>query len=214
MIPYTTAAEAEAALGRALTWPEAAWFRYSSATPDYCLHFHIVLILSVVYTLVPLPLVLLELRASAKLTSPAYKLQPRVRRRTPADFIRCYKDTVRALAPVTGALQLLSYPAVKMVGIRTGLPLPSVGETVAQLLVYFLIEDYLAYWVHRLLHTTWAYKKIHRVHHEYTAPNGFAAPYAHWAEVLILGVVAFASPAMVPCHMTTFGIQSIETHSG
>ena len=108
-----------------------------------------------------------------------------------------------------------------MVGIRTGLRFLSVGETAAQLLVYFLVEDYLAYWVHRLLHTAWACDKIHRVHHEYTAPIGFAAPYAHWAEVLILGVVAFASPAMVPCHVTTFwlwfaltGIQSIDTHSG
>jgi len=68
-----------------------------------------------------------------------------------------------------------------MVGIRTGLRFLSVGETAAQLLVYFLVEDYLAYWVHRLLHTAWACDKIHRVHHEYTAPIGFAAPYAHCA---------------------------------
>jgi len=88
-------------------------FRYSSATPDYCLHFHTVILLSVVYTLVPLPLALLELRTSAKQTSPPYKLQPRVRR-TPADFIRCYKNTVSVVAPAAGALQLVSYPAVKV----------------------------------------------------------------------------------------------------
>jgi 4,4-dimethyl-9beta,19-cyclopropylsterol-4alpha-methyl oxidase len=113
MIPYATAAEAEGALGRPMTWAEAAWFRYSSATPDYGLHFHTVILLSVVYTLVPLPLALLELRTSAKQTSPPYKLQPRVRR-TPADFIRCYKNTVRIVAPAAGALQLVSYPAVKV----------------------------------------------------------------------------------------------------
>ena len=62
MIPYATAAEAEAALGRAMTWAEAAWFRYSAATPDYCLYCHNVVILLVVYTLAPLPLALLELR--------------------------------------------------------------------------------------------------------------------------------------------------------
>ena len=219
MIPYATAAEAEAALGRAMTWAEAAWFRYSAATPDYCLYCHNVVILLVVYTLAPLPLALLELRAPAKLTSP-YKVQPRVRL-TAAEFLRCYKATARLLLLTVGALQLVSYPAVRMVGIRTGLPLPSVGEAAAQLVVYFLVEDYLGYWLHRLLHSAWGYDKIHRVHHEYAAPIGYAAPYAHWAEVLILGVPAFAGPAMVPCHMTTFWlwfvlrhVEAVDTHSG
>lgn len=105
-----------------------------------------------------------------------------------------------------------------MVGIRTGLPLPSAGETAAQLVLYLLVEDYLGYWIHRLLHTKWCYDKIHR---EFTAPIGFAAPYAHWAEVLILGVPSFAGPAIVPCHMTIFWlwfvirqIEAIDIHSG
>ncbi|GFZ01213.1 sterol-4alpha-methyl oxidase 1-1 [Actinidia rufa] len=108
-----------------------------------------------------------------------------------------------------------------MIGIRTSLPLPSIGEIVSQLVVYFLVEDYGNYWIHRLLHCKWGYEKIHRVHHEYTAPIGFAAPYAHWAEVLILGIPAFLGPVMVPGHMITFWlwialrqIEAIETHSG
>ncbi|KAL6658560.1 hypothetical protein ACP70R_004146 [Stipagrostis hirtigluma subsp. patula] len=178
-----------------------------------------IVILLLVYTLVPLPLALLELRASAKLTSP-YKLQPQLRL-SPAAFLRCYWATARVLLLTVGALQLVSYPAVKMAGIRTGLPLPSAGETVSQLALYFLVEDYLGYWIHRLLHTKWGYTMIHHVHHEFTAPIGFVAPYAHWAEVLILGFPAFAGPAMVPCHMTTFllwfvirHIEAIDTHSG
>nr|CAB3495591.1 unnamed protein product [Digitaria exilis] len=220
MIPYTTAAEAEAALGRAMTWPEAAWFRYSAAMPDYCLYYHTVFILLVVYTLAPLPLALLELWAPAKKLTLRYKVQPRVHR-TPADFIRCYKDTVRMLVPTAGALHLVSYPVIKRLGIRTGLALPSLGETVAQLVVYFLVEDYLAYWFHRLLHTTWGYDKIHYVHHEYSAPIGFAAPYSHWADLIILGSAAFAGPALVPCHVTTFwlwyvlsAVETIDKHSG
>lgn len=108
-----------------------------------------------------------------------------------------------------------------MIGIRTGLPLPSGWEMFAQLLVYFLIEDYTNYWIHRFLHNKWGYEKIHRVHHEYTAPIGYAAPYAHWAEVLILGIPSFLGPAMVPGHMITFwlwislrNIEAIDTHSG
>jgi 4,4-dimethyl-9beta,19-cyclopropylsterol-4alpha-methyl oxidase len=108
-----------------------------------------------------------------------------------------------------------------MVGIHTGLPLPSLGEIGAQLLVYFLVEDYLNYWIHRLMHGEWVYKKIHHIHHEYTAPIGFAAPYAHWAEVLILGIPSIVGPAIAPGHMITLWLwiilrqmESIETHCG
>ncbi|KAG6492619.1 hypothetical protein ZIOFF_047584 [Zingiber officinale] len=54
------------------------------------------------------------------------------------------------------------------------------------------------------MHCKWGYEKIHRVHHEFTATIGFATPYAHWAEVLLLGIPSFARAAMVPCHMITF----------
>jgi 4,4-dimethyl-9beta,19-cyclopropylsterol-4alpha-methyl oxidase len=108
-----------------------------------------------------------------------------------------------------------------MIGIRAGLPLPSGWEIFLQLLVYFMVEDYTNYWIHRFLHGKWGYEKIHKVHHEYTAPIGFAAPYAHWAEILILGIPSFLGPAMVPGHMITFWlwialrqIEAIETHSG
>ncbi|GFP81820.1 methylsterol monooxygenase 1-1 [Phtheirospermum japonicum] len=60
-----------------------------------------------------------------------------------------------------------------------------------------------------------------QVHHEYTAPIGFAAPYAHWAEILILGIPSFLGPAIAPGHIVTFWmwiafrqIEAIETHSG
>ncbi|GJN37938.1 hypothetical protein PR202_gb26939 [Eleusine coracana subsp. coracana] len=220
MIPYATAAAAESALGRALTWGEAAWFRYTATTPDYCLYFHSLINLLLAYTLAPVPAALLELCLPAKLTSP-YKLQPRVRL-SPAAFLRCYRDTARVLVLLTvGPLLFLPYPAIKMAGIRMGLPLPSVGEVAAQLVLYLLVEDYLGYWFHRLLHTEWGYNKFHHVHHEYTAPMGFAAAHSHWIELLILGFPTFAGPAMVPCHMTTFwlwfiirGVVAIDTHNG
>ena len=107
------------------------------------------------------------------------------------------------------------------VGIRTSLPLPSAWEMLSQLAVYFLIEDYFNYWIHRMLHCKLGYDLIHHVHHEFTAPIGFAAPYAHWSEVLILGIPAFLGPAIVPGHIITFWlwmvirhIEAIETHCG
>jgi sterol desaturase/sphingolipid hydroxylase (fatty acid hydroxylase superfamily) len=82
------------------------------------------------------------------------------------------------------------------------------------LVVYVLVEDYLTYWLHRFLHTKWGYEKIHHVHHEKTAPSGFAAAYSHGAELSLLGVTIFAGPALVPSHITThwlwFAIRLIE----
>lgn len=108
-----------------------------------------------------------------------------------------------------------------MVGIRTSLPLPSLWEILLQLGTYFIVEDYFNYWIHRFLHCKWGYENIHKVHHEYTAPIGFAAPYAHWLEILILGIPSAIGPAIAPGHMVTFWlwialrqIEAIETHSG
>ncbi|XP_037438459.1 very-long-chain aldehyde decarbonylase GL1-10-like [Triticum dicoccoides] len=219
MLPYTTASDAEAALRRTLTRAEAAWFRYTAAKPDYYLYYHTVAVLLAVYTLLPLMLALLELGAPA--VALRFKLQPRGARLSPSGFLRCYTDTARFLLPLAAPVQLLSYPAVKMLGIRMGLPLPSAGQMAAQLLMYLLVEDYLSYWVHRLMHTKWCYDKIHHVHHEYTAPNGFVAPYMHWTEVLILTVPTVVGPVIAPCHLITFGIwfvmvaiSAIETHCG
>ena len=164
VIPFATVEAAEAALGRSMTWAEAAWFWYSASTPDYCLCFQNFVILFASYTLTSLPLALLELCAPAKLTTP-YKLQARVRL-SPVAFLRCYTDTAGVLLLVTfGPLLLIPYPVVKVhlqthtcksfasmlltlllnsllclsidqfSGIRTGLPLPSLGEVAAQLLV-------------------------------------------------------------------------------
>ncbi|GMN32556.1 hypothetical protein TIFTF001_003730 [Ficus carica] len=218
MLPYATVEEAAVALGRNLTAAESLWFSYSARKSDYFLYCHNILFLFLIFSLVPIPLVLLELARSSGLLR--YKIQPKVRLSL-SETLSCYRDVMRMFFLIVGPLQLVSFPSVKMIGIRTGLPLPSGWEILSQLLVYFVVEDYTNYWIHRFLHNKWGYEKIHRVHHEYTAPIGFAAPYAHWAEILILGIPSFLGPAMVPGHMITFWlwialrqIEAIDTHSG
>jgi hypothetical protein len=77
MIPYGTMQEAEAVLGRTMTWAEAAWFRYSAAMPDSWLMCHNAFAFAIVFLVVPLPLILLEQFAPA--IALRYKLQPKVR---------------------------------------------------------------------------------------------------------------------------------------
>ncbi|KAK9147556.1 hypothetical protein Scep_006313 [Stephania cephalantha] len=218
MLPYQSLQEAEQALGRHLTYAETLWFNYSANMSDYFLYCHTILFLFLVFSLVPLPLVFMELKRPKIVEK--YKIQPKVRIPRSLMF-KCYRDVMRMFFLVVGPLQLISYPSVKWVGIRTSLSLPSGWEMFVQLAVYFIVEDFGNYWIHRFLHCKWGYEKIHSVHHEYTAPIGFAAPYAHWAEILILGIPSFLGPAIVPCHMITFWlwivlrqVEAIETHSG
>ncbi|CAI0476748.1 unnamed protein product, partial [Linum tenue] len=218
MLPYKSIEEAAAHLGRNLTYAETLWFNYSADKSDYVLFCHNILFLFLIFSVVPLPIVFIQLLRSPSFGK--YKIQPKVQLST-AEIFKCYKDVMLTFFFIVGPLQLVSYPSVKIVGIHTGLPLPSGWEIAAQLFVYFVVEDYTNYWVHRFLHGKWGYENIHKVHHEYTAPIAFAAPYAHWAEILILGIPSFLGPAMVPGHMITFWLwialrqmEAIDTHSG
>ncbi|PIN24666.1 C-4 sterol methyl oxidase [Handroanthus impetiginosus] len=218
MLPYQTLEEAAASLGRNLTLAETLWFKYSARKSDYILYCHNTLFLLVFYTITPLPYVIMELLRTKKIEK--FKLQPNVKNSL-ADMLDCYKKVMYSFLIAVVPLQILSYPTVKMIRIRTSLPLPSSSEIFWQLLVYFVIEDYANYWLHRMLHQKWGYEKIHRVHHEYTAPIVFAAPYAHWAEIIILGFASFLGPLLVPGHMITFWLwfilrqmEAVETHSG
>ena len=111
MLPYSTASEAEAALGRSMSYAEGAWFRYSAGMPDYYLYCHIVPMLLLVYTLSSVPLALFELGAPS--IALRYKLQPRVKL-SPSAFLRCYMDTMGLLLVTIAPLHLVSYPAVSV----------------------------------------------------------------------------------------------------
>ncbi|XP_021764731.1 methylsterol monooxygenase 1-1-like [Chenopodium quinoa] len=219
MLPYKTVDEAETALNRTLSYAETLWFNYSANKSDYILHCHNIIFLYSIFTVIPLPLVVVELLGVANIKR--YKIQPKVRLSF-AEIMSCYKAVMKLFFIVAVPFQLISYPAYKLIGIRTGLPLPSGCEILIQLTVYILVEDYTNYWLHRLLHfSKWGYDNIHKVHHEYTAPIGFAAANSHWSEILILGSPSFLGLAMAPGHLITFWlwmvlrqVEAIDAHSG
>jgi methylsterol monooxygenase len=105
-------------------------------------------------------------------------------------------------------------------------PFPSWTTIVPQIALFFVFEDTWHYFAHRALHYGPLYKHIHKMHHEYSAPFGLAAEYAHPLEVLILGMGTIAGPLLYclvrpDLHIVTVYIwivlrlfQAVDAHSG
>jgi methylsterol monooxygenase len=126
------------------------------------------------------------------------------------------------------APQIIAFhPIAEMFGLMTWqVPFPSWKTQLPQLAFFFVFEDMCHYFLHQALHSSYLYKRIHKIHHKYSAPFGLAAEYAHPAEVAILGFGTVVGPFlwcyfMRDLHMVTMYLwitlrlfQAIDAHSG
>ncbi|XP_028071811.1 methylsterol monooxygenase 2-2-like isoform X1 [Camellia sinensis] len=118
-------------------------------------------------------------------------------------------------------VMIVSYPVFRFMGMRSSLPLPSWKVISIQILFYFILEDFVFYWGHRILHTKWLYKHVHSVHHEYATPFGLTSEYAHPAEILFLGFATIIGPVITGPHLITLWLwmvvrvlETVEAHCG
>ena len=95
--------------------------------------------------------------------------------------------------------QILAYPLLKYLKITTDIRyLPNIGIIILQLIILNLIEDFAFYWVHRILHIPYLFKRIHHVHHKFDSLPGHTfslnGEYAHWNENMLndFGPMMFA----------------------
>ncbi|EFJ25588.1 hypothetical protein SELMODRAFT_173304 [Selaginella moellendorffii] len=148
-----------------------------------------------------------------------YKIQNKVN--TYAAQVKCLVRLLFYHTCVNLPLMGASYPIFKYMGFTSKLPLPSWKTVVFQILSYFILEDFIFYWGHRVLHTKWLYKHVHCVHHEYATPFGLTSEYAHPAEILFLGFATIFGPAITGPHLFTLWLwislrvlETIEAHCG
>lgn len=73
----------------------------------------------------------------------------------------------------------VGYPIFQSFAQEMDAPLPTYGVMLKTLAVFILSNEFLFYWVHRVLHSKLLYKHIHKKHHEFSASVGYAAEYAH-----------------------------------
>jgi len=102
--------------------------------------------------------------------------------------------------------------------------LPSLGETLWQLVFFLIVEDFCFYWSHRVLHWGPLYRYIHKTHHEYKNTIGISSEYAHPVEFIFGNILSTNMGGIIlgsKVHALTFGIwiiirivKTTEAHSG
>jgi len=111
MLPFKTIEEAEAALNRTLTFAETLWLNYSADKSDCYLYYHNILFLFLIFSLIPLPVVVVDLLSAANFER--FKIQPKVKLSF-SEMRDCYKAVMKTFFLVVGPLQLVSYPSTKV----------------------------------------------------------------------------------------------------
>jgi len=155
-----------------------------------------------------------------------YKLQPD-KHLTDAEYRKLFILLMRNHFLVQLPLMLLFHPTAAFFGMDIEkVPFPSWQKILQHVLISMFIEDLFHYVFHRLLHWGPLYRGIHKVHHEYSAPVGIAAEYAHPIETVILGMGTFAGPMSIVLTTADFHIitmlvwvsvrlcQTVDAHSG
>jgi methylsterol monooxygenase len=115
---------------------------------------------------------------------------------SPADQWICTKYVLLQHFTVELAQIYAFHPIVNYFGLLIDVPFPDWKTIAWQNLIFFVMEDTYHYWMHRFLHWGPMYKYIHKIHHQYSAPFGLAAEYAHPIEVLFLGFGTIGSPIL------------------
>ena len=64
------------------------------------------------------------------------------------------------------------------------------------LIITYLIADFMTYWFHRLIHHPKLYF-LHKMHHEYTYPIAMEALYGHPVDYFVVNLFPFTSPIFV-----------------
>ncbi|XP_077864718.1 fatty acid hydroxylase domain-containing protein 2-like [Saccoglossus kowalevskii] len=138
---------------------------------------------------------------------PSFVLKYKIQRNKNVDL----KDVYRALPLVTINQIVVTLPsfyawfyAARWRGCSCGYDVPTLWEIGRDVAVAQLIQEFVFYYSHRLWHHPLFYKKIHKVHHEWTSPISITSVYLHPLEYFVSGVLAFIiGPLLMKSHLLT-----------
>ena len=150
-----------------------------------------------------------------------WKIQPD---KTPSKemVMKCLTKLLKSHVFIQLPMQMMFYFVAPYFGFSLAMEaLPKSRDLLWQIPVFFAIEDFYFYWVHRGLHHKRVYKYVHKIHHEHKFPFGIAAEYAHPVETFFLGIGTLLGPLFFAKHMVTLWVwlffrlvETVEDHSG
>ncbi|GAB0097319.1 delta(7)-sterol 5(6)-desaturase erg32 [Sergentomyia squamirostris] len=73
-----------------------------------------------------------------------------------------------------------------------------------QAIVIFVYQDYATYWIHRIYHFPWLYKRFHKLHHQYKQPTVFSVTAIHPVEIVHIQLTLLLPIVVIPVHWAPF----------
>ncbi|CAJ0944109.1 unnamed protein product, partial [Mesorhabditis belari] len=157
-----------------------------------------------VYLLVNIPFVILDFIQPAFVQQ--YKIQGK-KYVTWEKFASTFPLIVFNSTVVALCTSSLFYVLGTYTGVSFAREVPSWLTIIRDMILAIFVEEFGFYYTHRLLHQPFFYKRIHKIHHRWTAPISITSVYCHPLEHALSNLTpVLLGPTLVGAHVVTFWI--------